>query len=290
MDRWRFDIAYDGTDFHGWACQPGLRTVQAVCESALTIALGLPDPIRLYCAGRTDAGVHARGQVAHADVKYADMDDAEIENNSDSRKAVDPNDLLRRMAGLLPHDIAVRACSQVTEDFDARFSALYRRYSYVLVDTAASVDPIRRHAMVRHPRSLNLQAMNAAAELLLGEHDFTAFCRARPRGSMVRTLQTCSWSRKSTGEVVLDIRADAFCRSMVRAVVGALVAVGDGREDVAWVGEVLGHRRKHHRVTVMPAAGLTLEEVGYPSSTDWGAQQTVTRVRRGQPMSRSEDC
>lgn len=270
MGRWRFDIAYDGTDFHGWARQPGQRTVQGVCEDALAIALGSADPITLMCAGRTDAGVHARGQVAHADIRRDSI--------------ADSDDLLRRLTGLLPDDVAVRACVPVSDDFDARFSALYRRYSYVIVDAASIVDPVRRHVTVRHSRSLNVAAMNAAAAPLIGEHDFAAFCKSRPRGTTVRTLHMCEWSRSAAGEAVLSIRADAFCHSMVRAIVGALVTVGDGRQPVEWVGEVLGSRRKHPRILVMPAAGLTLEDVGYPPAEEWAARQTVTRGMRGQPQ------
>jgi tRNA pseudouridine38-40 synthase len=272
MARWRLDIAYDGTNFSGWARQPGQRTVQEVCEVALAVALGSADRIGLHCAGRTDAGVHARGQVAHADIAGV----------------VDPQDLLRRMAGLLPNDVALRACTQVTADFDARFSAMFRRYSYVLVDDVALIDPVRRHTMVWHRRRLNIEAMNTAAALLLGEHDFAAFCKTRPYGTTVRTLQVCSWSRTRSGAAVLDIRADAFCRSMVRGVVGALVPVGNGRQPPEWVGQVLASRRKDPRVIVMPAAGLTLEQVGYPPPEEWAAQQTVTRVRRDRPEGGSD--
>lgn len=268
MARWRLDIAYDGTEFHGWARQPGQRTVQEVCEVALAVAVGSAEPIGLYCAGRTDAGVHARGQVAHADIDVV----------------VDPEDLLRRMAGLLPDDVAVRGCTQVTSEFDARFSAMYRRYSYVIVDDLAVIDPVRRHTVVWHPRRLDIDLMNGAAEALVGEHDFAAFCKARPHGTTVRTLHRCVWSRARSGAAILDIRADAFCHSMVRAVVGALVPVGDGRRPPEWVRQVLVGRSKDARVIVMPAAGLTLEEVGYPPPQEWAARQVVTRVVRHQPL------
>lgn len=265
--RWRLDIAYDGSDFHGWARQPGVRTVESVITDALTTITAATTRVDVTCAGRTDAGVHARGQVAHVDLPEDD-------------RGLDEAMLLRRLQGVLPDDIAVTAARTVSADFDARFSAVWRRYAYRIADSHAARDPLRRTDVLDHPRSLDLEAMNAAAACLLGEHDFAAFCRARDGGTTIRRILDCDWSRDEAGRAVLDIRADAFCHSMVRSVVGALIAVGDGRREPEWVGEVLHRGTRDTGVRVMPAHGLTLEEVGYPPPQEWAARQEVTRVLR----------
>jgi tRNA pseudouridine38-40 synthase len=270
MTRLRLDLAYDGTAFSGWARQPDLRTVQEVVEAALRRALRLAEPVSITCAGRTDAGVHARGQVAHVDV------------------AEDPGDLdlaalARSVRGLLPEDVWLRAFAIAPDGFDARFSALSRRYSYRVCDDVSSWDPLRRHDTLQHPRALDLEAMNAAAQALLGEHDFAALCRSREGASTVRTLLDLSWSRGDDDAVaVMSVSADAFCHSMVRALVGVLVPVGDGRRPAAWPGDVLSRGERDSAVQVMPPHPLTLEEVRYPADADLAARQTVTRAHRGQ--------
>lgn len=290
--RWRWDIAYDGTDFHGWARQPGLRTVEQTVTDALRTVLHLPDntdrsQIEMVCAGRTDSGVHARGQVAHTDLALDILDalqaGTEVEatrTSADARWDEVGGTLLRRMQGVLQPDVAVRAVKRVSADFDARFSALSRRYAYRIADTAVARDPLRSRDVLDHPRTLDLEAMNRAAEGLLGEHDFAAFCRPRPPATTVRTLLACSWHRDGAGRAVLDIRADAFCHSMVRAIVGALVAVGEGRRDPSWVHGVLAGATRDPGVRVMPASGLTLEEVVYPAPEDWAHRQVTTRTVR----------
>ena len=275
--RWRLDLAYDGTDFHGWARQGELRTVQGLLAAALRTALGRDGEVGLVAAGRTDAGVHARGQVAHVDIDPIELDRMSIPRD-------DPDTLRRRLTGLLPEDIVVRSVTGVSADFDARFSALSRHYRYRIADSPLVRDPLRRRDTVDHPRRLDLAAMNLAAAALVGEHDFASFCRPRPGASTIRRVLECAWSRDEEGRAVLDVAADAFCHSMVRALVGALVAVGSGRRDPSWVVEILDSRRRGPGVPVMPARGLTLEEVRYPQAGEWSARQRTTRAVRSAPL------
>ena len=260
--RLRLDLSYDGTDFRGWATQPGLRTVQGEVESAIATILRLDEPVRLTCAGRTDAGVHARGQVAHVD-----LDD------------VDPVALERRLRRLLPRDVQLRGLSVAPDGFDARFAALERRYVYRICDAPAGPDPLRRATIVRVGRRLDVEAMNAAADLLVGQHDFAAFCKRREGATTIRTLLELRVVRD--GDLVeTTVRADAFCHSMVRALMGALVAVGESRCEPRWAGEVLTGATRDARVTVMPAHGLVLEEVVYPDGEGLAIRARESRRRR----------
>jgi tRNA pseudouridine38-40 synthase len=213
--RLRLDFGYDGGEFSGWARQPGRRTVQQVAEEALGHLLRLA-PVSLTVAGRTDAGVHAHGQVAHVDVP------------APAWAAVAPV-ALRRLRGLLPPDIRVSGIAIAPPGFDARFSALCRRYSYRVCDDPSGPDPLRRHDTLAYRRPLDVAAMNEAAALLLGEHDFAAFCRRREGASTIRELLDLRWDRAEPGVLAGRVVADAFCHSMVRALTGALLKVGDGR-------------------------------------------------------------
>lgn len=273
MTRLRLDLAYDGTDFSGWARQPGLRTVQGVVEEALARALRLSEAPQVTCAGRTDAGVHARGQVAHVDVDAVDVDGRE--------DAVDLTALARSMRGLLPDDVALRHVQVAPEGFDARFSALSRRYRYLVCDDARAWDPLRRREVLFHPRPLDLDAMNAAAVSLLGERDFAAVCRPREGGTTIRNLLTLEWTRGEGGCAEMHVSADAFCHSMVRALVGLLLPVGEGRKPATWPAEVVAQGVRDSSVQVMPAHGLVLEEVRYPDDEGLAARQAVTRSLRG---------
>lgn len=259
--RLRIDCSYDGTDFHGWATQPGLRTVQDVLNHALMTVLRL-DSVATVCAGRTDAGVHARGQVVHVDVPQA------------------PAGLLRRLNGVLPADVRVREVVEASPGFDARFSALWRRYAYRIADSAALVDPLTRHHVLVWSRPLDLDAMNEASALLVGRHDFASFCRRREGATTIRTLLDLSWSRSPEGLAEATVRADAFCHSMVRALVGCLLAVGDGRRPPEWAGEILRAGARDPSVTVAHPHGLTLEEVAYPDDAELATRATATRARR----------
>ena len=269
--RLRLDLAYDGTDFHGWASQPGLRTVQDLLENALSQVLRA-DRLPVTCAGRTDTGVHARGQVVHVDV-----DEQQLASAAARTRDTPPEALLRRLNGVLPLDVRVRRAQVAAPGFDARFSALWRRYAYRIADDVALVDPLLRGSVLTWPRPLDLDAMNDAAAVLLGEHDFAAFCRRREGATTIRTLLDLTWARDETGIAVATVRADAFCHTMVRALVGCLVAVGERRRDAAWAAGVLRGRVRDPGVTVLRARGLTLEEVAYPSDAELGSQAVATR-------------
>ena len=236
--RFRLDLAYDGTRFAGWARQPDLRTVQGELEAWIPRVLRLHEPTPVTVAGRTDAGVHARGQVAHVDLP--------------SR------------------------C-------DARFSAVWRRYCYRLWDAPESVDPLRRVCVAMSRHALDVPAMHAAGQSLVGLHDFAAFCRPRPGATTIRALHLLAVTRLPDGTVEVDVRADAFCHSMVRSVVGALVAVGDGSRAAAWLDGLLRRPDRAGDVFVMAPRGLTLEEVGYPPDADLGERATVARSIRSLP-------
>lgn len=274
--RVRLDLAYDGTDFAGWAAQPGLRTVQGTLEAALGTVLRCPEP-RLTVAGRTDAGVHARGQVAHVDL------DAGVWEAVAGRLTRSPGEaLVRRLTGVLPPDVVVRRAEPAPVGFDARFSALHRRYAYRIADDPAVVDPLRRHLVVRHRVPLDPDAMHAAAAPLVGRHDFAAFCRPRAGATTIRTLEVLTVERPTAGAdaglVVIGVRADAFCHSMVRALVGALTAVGEGRRGTDWPAQLLDGGRREG--VVAPAGGLCLEEVAYPADAELAARAEQTRARR----------
>ena len=260
----RLDLAYDGTAFLGWAQQPGRRTVQGTLQDALGV-LVRAEPARVQVAGRTDAGVHARGQVAHVDLPDG--------------VAADPL-LLRRLNGLLPEDVRVRRVTPAPDGFDARFSALSRTYRYRVADGAEHADPLRRHDVLTWPRRLDVDAMAAACAPLLGEHDFAAFCKRREGATTVRALLELAWRRELDGLLVLTVRADAFCHSMVRSLVGAMLAVGDGRRSPEWPGSLLARSARADDVAVAPPHGLVLEHVAYPPDDQLLARQAVTRNLR----------
>lgn len=275
--RIRIDLAYDGTDFHGWAAQPGLRTVQGELQAALRTALRLEDatPLWVTCAGRTDTGVHARGQVTHVDVP------GEVVLASAGRSQQPPLDaLVRRLNGMLPADLRIHAAREAPAGFDARFSALWRRYAYRIADTPATYDPLRRHHVLHWPRPLDLAVMNVAAADLVGLHDFGGFCKAREGATTIRTIQELTWWRDETGVAVARVVADAFCHGMVRALVGCLVAIGEGRKDVGWATQVLAQPVRTSAVHAASPRGLTLEEVGYPPDEQLLARAEQTRAKR----------
>jgi tRNA pseudouridine38-40 synthase len=262
--RLRLDLAYDGGGFHGWATQPGLRTVQGEIEASIATILRLDEPARLTCAGRTDTGVHARGQVAHIDLE-----------------SVKPDALERRLRRLLPHDISLLSLTEAPAGFDARFSALERRYIYRLRDTPGG-DPLQRGMVAAWPRLLDVDAMNAAAAHLLGQHDYAAFCRKRAGATTIRELRELSVRRRA-GVIETTVRADAFCHSMVRSLMGTLVAVGDGRQGPEWSAAVLRGAVRDSRVKVMPAHGLVLEKVVYPPASRMAQRAAEARRRRDEP-------
>jgi pseudouridylate synthase I len=321
--RIRLNLAYDGTDFHGWAIQPGLRTVEGELTEALRTLTRMP--LRLTVAGRTDAGVHARHQVAHVDVPRAVWDGlrgrpatrnarraspdvspdrpdagsrgAQIGVGNTGRSAavafvLRVNGLLARAAGEradaagLPRaprgtsDVVIHSAHEVSHDFDARFSATGRNYTYRICERIDARDPLRRHDVMWLPRgTLDLSAMERATRVLLGEHDFLSFCRPREGATTIRTLREFRFSYEG-GVVCIDVSADAFCHSMVRSLVGAALEVGHGRRPVEWVEELLDARSRRSAAPIAPACGLTLESVVYPPEDQWASRAREAARRR----------
>lgn len=267
--RIRLDLAYDGTDFHGWAVQPDRRTVAGVLTDGLTRLVGPGGAGGLTVAGRTDAGVHATGQVCHVDLATSAWEGL-------------AGSLVTRLAGVLPPDVRVTAATAVTPEFHARFSALARRYAYRVSDAPAGADPLRRRDTLAWRRPLDLTTLNAAAAGLVGEHDFAAYCRRDPDRTTVRTLTRLDWRRDPDGVLVATVEADAFCQSMVRSLVGAMLAAGEGRRPSGWPADLLARRDRAGEVRVAAPHGLTLVAVSYPDDpAGWAARAQATRRRRG---------
>lgn len=269
--RWRLDISYDGTGFSGWAVQRGRRTVQGELERWIPQVLRLDQPVHLVVAGRTDAGVHARGQVAHVDLPVAAGDVVA--------------QLRHRLVRVLATDLVVRAVSAAPPGFDARFSAVWRRYAYRLSDAEVPPDPLMRLQVARSRSRLDVAAMNAAGARLLGLRDFAAFCRRKAGATTIRTLLELGCDRVESGPLAgtieVTVRADAFCHSMVRSLVGALAAVGAGRRDADWLSATASAGVRAAGVEVLPALGLTLEEVRYPPEAELASRAVQARALRG---------
>ncbi|MFV0435212.1 MAG: tRNA pseudouridine synthase A [Leucobacter sp.] len=309
VTRLRLDLAYDGTDFHGWAAQPGLRTVQSELETAIAVLLRVaPESVRLTVGGRTDAGVHARGQVAHLDVSAAQLAKwsgrrggdpdprAEEDRAAAALRARKLNGVIRsamrpspafagREDAALPvgrgaPDVAIHSVRVVPEAFDARFSALRRRYEYRLRAGDARRDPLTARFTADVPQVLDLATMQRASDELLGLNDFTTFCKAREGATAVRDLLRFEWRETEDGAYAARIEADAFCHSMVRALVGAVVAVGSGRIGEAELSELRDAHERTSRFAVMPAHGLSLEEIAYPDDAGLAERAEQTRAKR----------
>jgi tRNA pseudouridine38-40 synthase len=291
--RLKLGIAYDGAGFSGWAPQAERRTVAGVLTEALGKVLRLPEAPRLTVAGRTDAGVHARGQVAHVDLP----EDAWLALSIKRGRTEPPPDpdaaairaMLRRMASALPDDVRVRSVELAPPGFDARFSALWRRYSYRVCDDFGRTDPLRRHDTLWYQRPLDVDAMNTAAAGLTGEHDFAAFCKKREGATTVRGLRWLDWRRDEDGIAVARVVADAFCHNMVRALVGSLLPVGAGDQPAEWPAAVLAAGVRDPGVRVAPPHPLCLEEVRYPDPDQLAARVEQTRQVRVLLLPRGDD-
>ncbi|MER6102555.1 tRNA pseudouridine(38-40) synthase TruA [Streptomyces sp. NPDC001832] len=269
--RVRLDLAYDGKDFSGWAKQTSRRTVQGEIEDALRTVTRSSRTYDLTVAGRTDAGVHARGQVAHVDLP-------------EEVWAEHADKLLRRLAGRMAPDVRIWRIAEAPAGFNARFSALWRRYAYRVADRPGGVDPLLRGHVLWHDRSLDVDAMNEAAARIVGEHDFAAYCRKREGATTIRTLQKLSWVREEpSGIMTATVQADAFCHNMVRALIGAALFVGDGRRPAEWPAQVLAARVRDPGVHVVRPHGLTLEEVSYPADELLAARSKEARNVRSLP-------
>lgn len=263
LTRVRGTVSYDGTDFSGWGLQPDRRTVQGEIESAVAKVMR-SERRHVQCAGRTDAGVHATGQVFHVDVPRSAYQGAEA--------------MLRRLNALLPEDIVVTAMSDAPIGFDARFSALSRSYVYLVNDGLRS--PLSRRFVHQHRYPVDVPLMQRAAQQLLGLHDFTAFCRPKDSGTSIRELQRFDWVRRPDGVIEIRVTADAFCYSMVRMLVGAVLEVGAGRQPEHWLVEYLAGRTRSTGIFVAPAHGLTLTAVDYPPDDQLLARQALTKNMR----------
>jgi tRNA pseudouridine38-40 synthase len=281
--RIRLDLAYDGTGFSGWARQPGLRTVQGVLEEGLATLFSRAAPApTLVVAGRTDAGVHAADQVVHLDLTAEQVASLAKVRTPKGAGADAGAKVAYRLNGILSHspDVVVKRGSIAPAGFDARFSAVWRRYEYRVSDRVETRDPAQRHRTLWWPAELDVEAMHAAAQGLLGLGDFAAFCKPREGATTIRTLQAFSWRRDGSGVLVAALEADAFCHSMVRALVGGSVAVGEGRLAASDLALILDVGERTSAVKVLAAKGLTLMEVGYPSDGELAARAAATRARR----------
>jgi tRNA pseudouridine38-40 synthase len=283
--RIRLDIAYDGAAFTGWTRQPGLRTVQGEIEAALAVILRRFPPVpTLVVAGRTDAGVHATGQVAHLDLTPVQLRSLERPRRGKlgGRVFDGPASLGRRINGIagLNSDVYVSRSALAADGFDARFSAVWRRYQYRIADNLAPRNPIERGHTVWYPAALDVDLMNQAAATLLGLHDWAAYCKPREGATTIRTLQELRWWRQDDGVLVAEVQADAFCHSMVRSLVGACVAVGQGNLPVDRLVGIRDERIRGSEFKVMPAKGLTMVEVGYPPDEGLASRAELTRARR----------
>ncbi len=233
--------------------------------------------MRLRSAARTDTGVHATGQVAHVDVPVDALPNAYPR----SPRAGDPEflPLLRRLGRFLPNDVRVLGIARAPADFDARFSALRRHYVYRLSTAPYGVEPQQARYIAAWPRALDVDAMSAASRDLMGLHDFAAFCRRRDGATTIRDLQRFDWSRE--GDLITaHVTADAFCWSMVRSLVGALLAVGEHRRTAAWCRDLLTETDRSSDFAAAPALGLTLVGVDYPPDDELAARISITRDLR----------
>ena len=283
--RIRLDIAYDGSQFTGWTKQPGLRTVQGELENALATIFTKHGPApALTVAGRTDAGVHALGQVAHLDLSAEQLASLERPHRGPAKgKRLDgPATLARRLNGIagLSSDVYVLAAAIAPPGFDARFSGVWRRYEYRVSDAAGPRNPLERNRTLWYPARIDVDRMNDVAATLIGLHDWASYCKPRDLGTTIRTLQEFSWTRDSEGVLIAQLKADAFCHSMVRALVGATIAVGEGKLPAKRLVELREELRRTSEFKVVPSKGLTLLEVGYPPDDQLAARALQTRAKR----------
>lgn len=274
--RMRMVLGYDGAAYNGWARQPNVTGVQQLVEEALeTLIRRL---VRVFVAGRTDAGVHARHQVVHFDLTEEEY--LGLPRNSD----LEPGPaLLRRINGLLGRQqgaVWVHEVDRAAEGFDARFSALARRYSYRIADGIHRWDPLRRQLTMWYREEIDIDLLNAEAQSVLGRHDFLSFCKPKPRATTIRTLQEFEFSRAEDGNIVVHLKADAFCHNMVRSLIGGALRVASGREKPGFLAERLALMVRDSKSILAHPHPLVLEEVYYPDDAELAARAALTRARR----------
>ena len=268
--RFRVDLAYDGTDFAGWAKQPGLRTVEGDLVKMFEKVFGKSKTdFDMRVAGRTDSGVHAKHQVCHLDIPQKRL----------SRIGRDPLNAFR-LNTLIADDLIILDIHQITSDFDARFSALGRRYRYTIVDPEFKKDPMLVRYALTHKRVLDVALMNLAAKELIGLKDFAAFCKPRAGASTIRNLTTFQVSRDPGGLITIDIHADAFCHNMIRSLVGSIMAVADGRLSIQDLIQAQKSGKRANKFKTIDAKGLSLESIDYPDPADYAKQANLNRVMR----------
>ncbi|MBW3078632.1 tRNA pseudouridine(38-40) synthase TruA [Bifidobacterium simiiventris] len=302
--RLRIDLAYDGGGFYGWAKQPTLRTVQGEIEAALHKILRVPtdpaspesqaEPLRLVVAGRTDTGVHASHQVCHVDISPS------ILARAVGHMGVPPTvALTRRMQRILPPDITIRDITPAPDGFDARFSALERTYVYRIADRASEVDPRTRGFVLHIDDDLDIAAMNEAAAMTIGLHDFGSFATPNPGGTTIREVKTAYWRRiparplidaamgeryrtpaVESGLLCFTIVADAFARNMVRSLVNGCVQVGIGKRSLDWFAGKMATPLREGSTGPIAPQGLTLEHIQYPPDDQLASRAEAIRAKR----------
>jgi len=255
LRRARLLVAYNGAAFHGFALTPGTVTVAQTLNDTIEQVTG--SPVAVLGAGRTDAGVHAWGQVVHVDLAdTADLDRLVFSVNS-----------------LLDPDIVIRKCEWVTQEFDARHSALWRQYRYTVLNAPVN-NPFLAATSWHIRRPLSVPLMQLATDSIIGLHDFSSFCRQPQQSgvnrnaegpSMMRRVHVAQWHDQGNGILTFDIRANAFCHQMVRSIVGTLVDVGLGRRKAGEMSGVLRAMSRLNTPHIAPPQGLCLMDVGYPS-------------------------
>lgn len=269
FSRFRIDLGYDGTDFQGWAKQPGLRTVQSELVAALEKIFG-PDEhdFALRVGGRTDAGVHALGQVCHIDLTVEQM----------KRLGRTPFGATR-LQSLLPSDIVIYAVEPAPEGFDARFSAIGRSYRYLIADAKSPRSPLSTRYELRIHNDLDVTEMKKAAKKLIGLRDFAAFCKPRVGATTIRELRELRVTR-FTDNIEVYLVADAFCHNMVRSIVGALIRVGQGKLSSEELSKIQLGGKRENKFKVISAHGLALTSIDYPPKELLAEQAEKTRRRR----------
>jgi len=264
--RIRAKLAYDGTNYAGFGKQPDQVSIQGELEKSLKQIFN--QTIKTIAAGRTDRGVHARGQWVHFDLPQSAW-----------QKVKDAKYSLNHV---LPSDIRILEIEKVIEDFDARYSALWRRYTYWVADKTHQLDPLRRHYVYKYGYKLDLAKLNKTSQMLIGLHDFATYCKPREHSSTVRNLMQFDW-QVIDGLFVAELKADAFCYGLVRNLIGAVLPAGAGLIAIDEPKVRLVKKQRSETIFQAPANGLVLEEISYPAPALWAAQSKITRNPRVLP-------
>ena len=268
--RFRLDLAYDGTDFYGFAKQSAYRTVAGELLSGLVKIFGEDDQdFRMRVAGRTDAGVHAQAQVLHLDLTSEQL-----------KRIRRGHGVAERLNKIIAPDVRVISFEEAEPGFHARYSALSRRYRYSIADRGVVPNPMTSRYLLEILWHLEVEPMVEVAKEFIGLRDFRAFCKERDGTTTIRRLREISVKRRSNGVIDIEIEADAFCHNMVRSVVGALMSAGSGRTSVLEVRKALSGQRNENAYKVQAPQGLTLIKIAYPAKSKLAAQAELTQRTR----------